>query len=83
MCAPPPVAMTLTVVFIRARLTPLAEAEVAIRSCRNVMRESISDVSKRAKLRRPPGSGGGTEERRSLGWEVSERSKGIERGWSG
>ncbi len=70
--------MTFTVVFIRSRETLFAFAEEEIRSCRKVMREFMSDVSNRAKLRSPPGSGAGTEERRSLGCEASEeRGAGI------
>ena len=59
--------MTLTFRFIFSSETWFATAEVAIKSLRNAMRSSMLDVSNRAKLRRPPGSGAGREERRSLG----------------
>lgn len=32
------------------------------------MRSVMLDVSNRAKFRRPPGRGGGRDERRSFGW---------------
>ncbi len=71
--------MTLTVVRMRSRETLLAEAEVEMRSWRKATREEMSEVSKRAKLSRPPGRGGGREVGRSLGWELrEERGGGME-----
>lgn len=65
MCAPPPVAMILTLFFITSSGTRFDAAELSMRVERKVMHDERSVVSNLTKLSRPPDGMLDVDERRA------------------